>query len=116
MKSVRLNDGLEVLGERWIVDWEEVEGRVFAGSSVEPVRLPSTLKRIEAMMFQGCKCLKSIVIPNSVEYIGKNCFFESAVVKIRLPKNGVKVGEGAFKCPVHHVLMFQGDVVRHKFQ
>ena len=73
LKYVKLNEGLEVLGtdERpggW--DW----CGVFQGSAVEYVELPSTLRRIECSTFAECDNLKSIELPERLEYIGNQCF------------------------------------------
>lgn len=47
LRSVRLNEGLEKLGEPQIVWGEELKGGVFAGSGLESIELPSTLKVVE---------------------------------------------------------------------
>ena len=60
---MRLNEGLEKLGEN-----------AFYSSGIESIRLPSTLKRIEAKTFYGCKNLRSIEIPDNVEYVREGCF------------------------------------------
>ena len=52
---------------------------VFEESTLESVRLPTTLKRIEYSTFEDCKNLKSIEFPNKLEYIGKRCFKGSAL-------------------------------------
>ena len=44
---------------------------VFEGSALERVGLPSTLKRIEYNAFESCKNLKSINLPEMVEYVGE---------------------------------------------
>lgn len=69
-----LNEGLEVLGTDEYPD----DGRrwygVFGGSALEYIELPSTLKRIEYSAFEDCKNLKSIGLPEMLEYIGEQCF------------------------------------------
>ena len=47
--------------------------------------MPSTLKRIEYNTFYGCENLKSINLPERLEYIGKKCFQESALESVTLP-------------------------------
>ena len=44
---------------------------VFQESAVESVELPSTLKRIEYNTFKKCKNLRSIVLPDGLEFVGK---------------------------------------------
>ena len=70
---MKLNEGLEVLGtNEYSGGWEWCG--VFQRSSVKHVELPSTLKRIEYNTFAGCINLKSIHLPERLEYIGKKCF------------------------------------------
>lgn len=85
LKNVQLNEGLEKLGEKEIIDGKEYEGNVFAFSTIESIRLPSTLKGIEANTFLHCENLKRVGIPNKVEYIGNECFKDSGIEKIVLP-------------------------------
>ena len=74
LKTAKLNEGLEALG----TDEYDNEGKpyygVFEKSSVKRVKLPSTLRRIEYGAFENCKSLKSICLPDELEYIGKYCF------------------------------------------
>ena len=93
---MQLNEGLEKLGEKEVLNENEWEGRVFAHSAVENVRLPSTLKRIEGEMFKHCHHLKRIEIPNGVEYIGKCCFDGSDIEEITLPGTLKGLGLGVF--------------------
>ena len=58
---------------------------VLQESVVERIELPSTLKRIEYGAFKKCEHLKSIVLPDRLEYVGKECFLGSALEFIRLP-------------------------------
>ena len=74
LRSVALNEGLEKLGAREVICGKEYEGQAFYKSAVESVILPSTLKRIEAETFSWCRALKSVRIPDGVEYIGRGCF------------------------------------------
>ena len=74
LKTVKFNAGLETLGtdEYW-KDGDLCYG-VFQESSIERVELPATLKRIEHCTFMKCNNLKSIQLPERLEYIGKLCF------------------------------------------
>lgn len=57
---------------------------VFEESGVECVKLPSTLKKIEYSTFTDCESLKSINLPNKLGYIGKKCFYGSALSYIAI--------------------------------
>ena len=70
-----LNDGLEKLGAEETIDGKQYGGGVFVESAIESIRLPPTLKRLELGIFNKCKNLKRIEIPNGVEYIGQACFY-----------------------------------------
>ena len=74
---------------------------------MESVLLPSTLKRIEYSAFEDCKGLKNIALPDSLEYIGKQCFWESGLTEVQIPRSGVQVGERAFyNCPAKSSIIF----------
>ena len=73
---VQLNEGLERLGPKEIVGDFRYRGNVFAFSTVHDVRLPSTLKTLEVRTFFDCENLCRIAIPNGVECIEDECFYE----------------------------------------
>ena len=56
-----------------------------------------TLKRIEFKTFKECKSLRSIDLPEQLEYIGKQCFYGSALETIRLPPSLKIIGKDAFQ-------------------
>ena len=85
LETVEFGEGLEVLGTDEYPNEGGVWSGLFEGSTLENVKLPSTLKRIEYNIFSGCKNLRNICLPERLEYIGKKCFCRSALVSIRLP-------------------------------
>ena len=95
LKTVILNEGLEVLGINGKV-YEDMPG-VFENSALERIRLPSTLKRIERRAFMGCGNLKRVLLPEGLEYIGRRCFYSSGLDKITLPPGIKMVGFKAFQ-------------------
>ena len=97
LRSVKLNEGLEKLGTRETADGEECEGRVFANSGIESIRLPPSLSRIEAGTFYQCKDLRSVSVANGTEYIAKECFRDSGLEKVTLPNTLLEIGEKAFE-------------------
>ena len=82
---MQLNEGLERLGAKEVINGKEYEGGAFAGTALESIRLPSTLKRIEAEMFYSCENLKSVDVPDGVELIGESCFKGSGIEQVKLP-------------------------------
>ena len=71
---MKFGNGLEALGTGEYPEDGRIDNRVFESSAVEHVELPLTLKRIEHCAFRGCLLLKSIELPEKLEYIGKHCF------------------------------------------
>ena len=77
LRSVRLSEGLEILGAKEVAGGQE--GNAFCATAIERIALPSTLRRIEAETFKSCWRLRSVEVPNGVEYIGTECFEGSRV-------------------------------------
>ena len=48
---MKLNEGLEILGEKEIMNGKEEEGFLFAGNGLANIVLPSTLKEIKQATF-----------------------------------------------------------------
>ena len=74
LKHVQLSDGLEILGRKQAVSENEYEGQVFAGSSIESIAIPSTLKVIEACTFFNCGCLNTVKFSEGLEKICASAF------------------------------------------
>lgn len=88
MKSVKFNEGLEILG-----------GYIFENSGLESVQLPTTLKEIESDAFSKCKSLKHVLLPNLLEKIGSHCFENSGIESIVIPRNVKIIEKNTFhKC------------------
>ena len=117
LKTVKFNDGLEVLGTHEYADNGCRYCGFFQDSSVERVDLPTTLKKIEFCTFESCKNLKSIKLPNSLEYIRSDCFAESGLQTIEIPRKGVRIEGYVFTgCPAKSGLVFRGGRVFPKDQ
>ena len=85
LERVVLNEGLERLGAREVIEGKEREGQVFRETGIGSIRLPSTLRRVEAQTFWGCYNLKTIEIQNGVEYIGKESFYWCVLESVVFP-------------------------------
>lgn len=68
-----LNEGLTMLGTDEVMSPDKRWNGVFEESTLESVQLPSTLRRIEYAAF-ACTDLRSITLPDGLEYIGTWCF------------------------------------------
>ena len=84
LRCVKLNEGLEVLGVSDSAGDNDGCG-VFQGSALEPVELPSTLRKIACDAFRDCENLKNISLPHGLSCIGKRCFQRSGLEYVRFP-------------------------------
>ena len=83
LRKAVLNEGLEVLGTDEYP--ESSECGVFQDSALKSVKLPSTLRRIEHCAFADCADLKSVVLSDGVEYIGRAAFARSGLQSFTRP-------------------------------
>lgn len=96
LQSVVLNEGLEVLGtDEYQPDGMWYSG-VFQESGLRRVRLPSTLRRIEYDVFEACKHLERVDLPDGLEYVGKKSFRASALGSVRFPPGLKTIDDCAF--------------------
>ena len=51
-----------------------IDSDAFAGTAIEEVTIPDSIRRIESCTFQRCFRLKRVHIPESVEYISWRAF------------------------------------------
>lgn len=99
LKNITIGEGITAIGDS-----------AFAGTAVKNIVLPSTLTMIDSKAFEECKELKEIIlndglktisgfafyltknlskisIPDSVKYIGSECFAYSGIENAKLPEN-----------------------------
>ena len=83
---------------------EHIGCGAFYGSDIAKVKLPESLKSIEACAFAGCTSLSSVSFPEGLERIGSGAYSRPAsngplasVKTIKLGKNVSYVGRGAFE-------------------
>ena len=79
-----LNEGLEVLGTTEKPD-DEIYCGAFQESGLESVKFPSTLRRIKCNTFLNCEKLKSVSLPEGLEYIGECCFSGTGLESVKFP-------------------------------
>ena len=69
---------------------------VFFESGIEEIRLPSTLKTLEALTFCKCKNLKIVEFSEGLEKIGVMAFAKSGIENIVLPSSVRTISGFAF--------------------
>ena len=67
-----------------------------APGTIQSFAFPKTVTRIHEDAFQGCKNLKSIVIPEGITYIGENAFDDSGLIEVYISKTVVTIDNYAF--------------------
>lgn len=82
LKSVELNEGLEVIG-----------GNAFRDTSIKTIKLPKTVKTIEQRAFMSCERMHFIELNEGLEKIGEDAFMLSGLVSIVIPKSVKEVGD-----------------------
>ena len=97
LSIVQFGEGLEALGtDKHPADYEQPHG-VSQGNSSETAKLPLALERIGCYAFGGCKNLKGINLPDSLERVGKQCFQESGLRSVHLPIALREIDDNAFR-------------------
>ena len=96
-----MNEGLEALGTKDT----DGEGDVFSRSEIESVKIPSTLRRLEAGTFYQCEKLKNVELQDGLEYIGGLCFYRCDIDEITLPGTLKEIDKTAFEdCRKFHAV------------
>lgn len=77
---------------------KEIGAKVFLKSSIQKIDMSKTLiKGITFSCFEGCKNLKEVILPESLEIVGANAFSNTASLKsIVIPKNVKEIASYAF--------------------
>ncbi|MCM1221366.1 MAG: leucine-rich repeat protein [Lachnospiraceae bacterium] len=74
-----------------------ITARGFANSTIESVKLPSTVKTIGDAAFQHCFHLKEIVLPYGLKSIEKNAFEDCvSLTSLSVPSSVSAIGSGVF--------------------
>ena len=96
LRSVELNEGLEVLGRRECMGDDTLGSNVFAKSAIESIKFPSTLRVIGVSCFAQCTRLRRVEFSEGLERIDEDAFQETAIESVLLPSSLRKLGQGAF--------------------
>ena len=86
--EVAIPEGLERVGDGW-----------FAGSEVESVMIPASVRSLGREAFCQCWSLRRVTIAEGslLERIGERCFCESGIEEIVLPAALREIGQDAFR-------------------
>jgi hypothetical protein len=85
----------------------------FSGSE-ELIRInfPEGLTEIRESAFDCAVSLMEVILPNSLQYIGKHAFRETGIIDIIIPNGVTTIGEGAFRLNEHLVSVTIGSGVQ----
>lgn len=73
-----------------------ISDSAFKKTDIESVTIPGSVTEIHACAFDSCMNLKSIVIPEGVQKIGRETFARSGLTSITLPQSLTEIGSLAF--------------------
>ena len=65
--------------------------KVFKNATLSEVILPKSIKVILSEAFSGCKKLKNIDLPDTLEYLDERCFENSGLSEIRFPHSLISI-------------------------
>ena len=96
VRDVVIPDGVQKIG-----------AFAFYRREIDTIQFPSSLKRIEAFAFSGCKNLETLVFPDTLSWIGDLAFYKcSSVKEIWFSNNLEYIGEGAFSdCSIRELIL-----------
>ena len=75
--------------------------------NLESVKLPKNLWLLDPYCLKNTPKLKSITLPDSLDYIGLNDFVGSSIESIKIPKKVYCIGESAFENTVINSVEFE---------
>lgn len=76
-------------------DYTVIHQYSFMGTDVMTAKIPEGVEEISQKIFSGCKKLKEVSLPESLNYIGYECFYNSSLERIVLPKS-VRISDRLF--------------------
>lgn len=63
---------------------------------LEAVTIAEGIKELKANAFNYCGGLKSVILPNGLEYMGEHCLYNCGFTQINIPSTVKTIGESAF--------------------
>lgn len=75
----------------------EIYLQSFAGSTIESITIPGSVKKIGARAFEACRQLASVVLPESIDTLENGTFLRCwNLTDIHLPQNLTSIKDGVF--------------------
>ena len=97
LRTVVLNEGLEILGTNEYASYSPMYCGVFQESGLENVRFSSTLRRIECATFLKCEKLRSVNLAEGLEYIGESSFAGTGLASVEFPASLRIIDDNVFE-------------------
>ena len=69
---------------------------VFWNIPIERITIPEGVKRIGKGAFEGCRNLKTAVLPENLQVLEDWCFSGAGLTSVDIPKGVESVGRGVF--------------------
>jgi hypothetical protein len=91
--------GLSLFPNPWPVGVTSIAEGMFEDTNITDFAVPEGIKIIYSNAFSGCRNLKNITIPSSIEGFDTNAFANSSLISIEIPESVTKLkyGYGAFQ-------------------
>lgn len=87
LRNVIIPETISLCNGEIVIPIEELYYCAFAGTDIESVVIPKTVKKLQQCVFRGCKKLKSIKFCGDIEKIEEECFQDcTSIERIILPK------------------------------
>lgn len=74
-----------------------IEDYAFFWSKLDYVIMPDSVKYLGERAFYLCGALSYIRLSNNLEYIGKECFSQTILTQLHIPKSVIEIGDGIIK-------------------
>ena len=75
----------------------EIYLQAFAGSTIESITIPDSVKKIGARVFEDCRQLVSVILPESIDTLENGTFLRCwDLIEIHLPESLTSIKDGVF--------------------
>lgn len=92
---------------------EQIKYNAFAGSTIKRCTLPNTITQLEERAFGGCRYLKQVEIPQSLQEIGADAFYRADIDMLIVPAGNSLYGSMGIWYDAHYKIE-TGDIYRRE--